>query len=260
MLPMNKKSPIKKPPLPQAGESSWFILDERWSKLVSVFVTIPGFLAMIAAIEWCHRLFALPVNPWLWTVLFLLALPLSIVRVRRGYRELNWRLQGFQGERVVGQSLEDLRPLGCRVYHDISEDGYNIDHVVIAPNGIFAIETKAPSKPAKGQCQAIFDGEAVMLTGCPPDRDSVIQAKSAANRVRDILREMTGQEHRVLAVLLYVDWFVTSTAFHRGIHVMNQDYFVKAFENLGGNDMLSMDSIQLLGAGLERYLRAKAER
>jgi hypothetical protein len=254
---MLKKSPIKRPPLPQAGESSWLILGERWDNRVALFVLIPGFLASIAGVEWCHRLFELPVNPWLWTAMFLVSLPISALLYRRGITELKRRTQGFQGERVVGQSLDDLRSLGCRVYHDIAEDGYNIDHVVIAPNGIFAIETKAPSKPLKGQSEVVFDGETVAVAGGPPDKEPIIQAKSAANRLREIIREMSGQDHRIVPVLLYVDWFVKSTSFCRDIHVMNQEYFVKAFENLGGTEMLPSDSIKLLAASLERYLRGK---
>lgn len=254
---MAKKTPIKKPPLPQAGESSWLTLDERWANSVSFFVLIPGFLGFIAGMEWCHRFFALPINPWFWTVLFFVSLPFSVLLYRRSVTELKRRVQGFQGELVVGHALENLRLLGCRIYHDISEDGYNIDHVVIAPNGVFAIETKAPSKPLKGQSEVVFDGETVTITGGTPNKDPIIQAKSAARRVHEIIRETSGQNHRVIPVLLYVDWYVRSTAFRRDIHVMNQGHFVKAFENLGGAELLPSKTVDLLAEGLERYLRDK---
>ena len=166
------------------------------------------------------------------------------------------RVQGYLGEPIVGERLDDLRSLGCRVFHDIAETNYNIDHVVIAPNGIFAIETKALSKPI-GQSSVVFDGETVTLTDGQPHKDPIIQAKSVANRVRQIIRETSGQVHRVIPVVLYVNWFVKSSVIRPEVVVMNQDYFIKAFGNLGEADLLSIDTINLLAAGLERYLRDK---
>jgi hypothetical protein len=254
---MEKKPPIKKPPLPLSGEAARSILEERWEKSAILFVLTPGFLLFAAGIEWCHRLFALPVNPWFWTVLFFLSLPFSVLLYRRSLKELKHRVQGYKGELVVGQALENLRSLGCRVYHDISEDGYNIDHVVIAPNGLFSIETKAPSKPSKGQCEVVFDGKTVTITGGMADEEPVIQAKSAARRVHEIIRDTSAENHRVIPVLLYVDWFVRSTSFNRDIHVMNQDYFLKAFENLGERELLPSKTVDFLAKGMERYLREK---
>ena len=44
--------------------------------------------------------------------------------------------------------LEDLRAQGYAVFHDIPGDGFNVDHALIGPAGIFAIETKTRAKPA----------------------------------------------------------------------------------------------------------------
>jgi len=68
-----------------------------------------------------------------------------------------WRLrlrfhalhQGIEGERAVGQFLERLREDGYHVFHDLTGDGFNIDHVLIGPAGIFTIETRTWSKPVK---------------------------------------------------------------------------------------------------------------
>lgn len=254
---MQKKSPIKRAPLPQAGESSRVFLEERWDNAVTKFVLIPGFLALVAMEEWCHRLFATPVNPWLWTILFLLALPLSFLLWRKSWKELKQRMQGLQGELVVGQNLDQLRTLGCRIFHDIQEDGYNIDHLIIAPNGIFSVETKTPSKPANGQSEVRFDGETVTLTGEASNAGPVIQARAGARRVAEILRQMTGKDFKVMPVLLYVDWFVKSASFRSDVIVMNQLYFVKAFENLKGFGSLSSDTVDFIAASIERYINER---
>lgn len=50
-------------------------------------------------------------------------------------------LMGLRGERAVGKALEELPP-GYRVIHDLDIGRGNVDHVVIGPSGVFAIETK----------------------------------------------------------------------------------------------------------------------
>jgi hypothetical protein len=72
----------------------------------------------------------------------------GIVRTRKQIRAM--RL-GRDGERAVGQALEQLRRYGYRVFHDILGPNWNIDHVVIGPGGIFTVETKTLSKPLRGR-------------------------------------------------------------------------------------------------------------
>jgi hypothetical protein len=38
---------------------------------------------------------------------------------------------GRDGEKVVGQALEELRTGGAILLHDITANGFNVDHVVI---------------------------------------------------------------------------------------------------------------------------------
>ncbi len=52
-------------------------------------------------------------------------------------------LQGAQGEEHVGEILDGLLDQGWYVTHDVSLGRGNIDHVVVGPAGIFAIETKS---------------------------------------------------------------------------------------------------------------------
>ncbi|HEY0392845.1 MAG TPA: nuclease-related domain-containing protein [Solirubrobacterales bacterium] len=52
-------------------------------------------------------------------------------------------LQGAQGEEHVGEILDGLANRGWHVTHDVSLGRGNIDHVLVGPAGIFAIETKS---------------------------------------------------------------------------------------------------------------------
>lgn len=51
-------------------------------------------------------------------------------------------LYGLRGERTVGAILRTLGP-EYRVVHDLDIGRGNVDHVVIGPTGVFAVETKA---------------------------------------------------------------------------------------------------------------------
>lgn len=56
-------------------------------------------------------------------------------------------LQGARGEELVGEILDGLADQGWHVTHDVSLGRGNIDHVLVGPAGIFAIETKSHRGP-----------------------------------------------------------------------------------------------------------------
>ena len=50
------------------------------------------------------------------------------------------------GERDVAEYLNDLRKLDCYVLHDLPGKDFNIDHIIVSKQGVFAVETKTFSK------------------------------------------------------------------------------------------------------------------
>ncbi|MEU9341802.1 nuclease-related domain-containing protein [Streptomyces sp. NPDC048278] len=51
---------------------------------------------------------------------------------------------GLEGERRVGRELERLSSFGWRVLHSVEKiNGGDIDHLLIGPGGVFAINTEA---------------------------------------------------------------------------------------------------------------------
>src|SRR5262249_19244830 len=74
------------------------------------------------------------------------------------YRNYVLRLRA---ERAVGEELNQLMLDGCHVFHDYPVSrGWNINHVVVAPSGVYAIET-TPSRrcapDASAQPEGILD-------------------------------------------------------------------------------------------------------
>ena len=82
----------------------------------------------------------------------------SIWSAFRLWKVINLRRRirlGFEGERHVGEALNQLMLVGYRVFHDFlitdkPRSIRNIDHIVIGPNGVFAVETKTRRK-VKGE-------------------------------------------------------------------------------------------------------------
>jgi hypothetical protein len=113
---------------------------------------------------------------------------LAFFRMRgTGARLKNLRL-GLEGEVAVGQFLDEYcRERGYKVLHDLQGDGFNVDHVLIGPGGIFAIDTKTHSKPTMGDPVITYDGQSVLIDGHAPDRDPIKQAKANARFVAELL-------------------------------------------------------------------------
>lgn len=70
---------------------------------------------------------------------------------------------GLDAEAAIGQELNQLMLEGYRVYHDFQADKFNIDHIVIGQNGVFAVETKGKAKPKstddRKNWSVIYDGK-----------------------------------------------------------------------------------------------------
>lgn len=70
---------------------------------------------------------------------------------------------GYDAEVAVGKELDQLMRQGAATFHDLPAEQFNIDHVVVAVEGVFAIETKGFTKPNQGRGKAdatvVYDGE-----------------------------------------------------------------------------------------------------
>lgn len=177
---------------------------------------------MFAADEWIRWFSASPPQPY-WITAFAVFLvgcaAYKFVTVRNHLKALKL---GLEGEKAVGQYLEDLRSQGCRVFHDIVGTGFNIDHVVVSPHGIFVIETKTYSKPKRGEAVVEFDGERILANGIEPERDAVSQVRALGHWLRDLLAESTGQRFTVQCAVVFPGWFVESRGKNRGdVWVLN---------------------------------------
>lgn len=118
---------------------------------------------------------------------------------------------GLVAERVTGMQLNRLIAQGCTVIHDLPCEGFNIDHVVIAPKGVFAVETKSFRKPkgrAKGEpAKVMFDGTSLAFSDFST-RKPLEQSRQQAQWLARYLREALGEAVRVDPAVSVPGWYV----------------------------------------------------
>jgi hypothetical protein len=185
----------------------------------------------------------------------LVAVFYAVYRVRRAIPKLRNLRQAMEGERAVGQFLERLREQGFQVFHDVVGTGFNVDHVLVGPAGVFTIETKTWSKPISGNAQLAFDGETIRAGEFEPDRNPVVQAKAQAGWLRAMLLESTGKKVDVRPVIVFPGWFVVnSTGSLRDLWVLEP----KALPTFLNNEPIRMTSedVKLASFHLSRLIRA----
>lgn len=129
--------------------------------------------------------------------------------------ESNNRYLGFFGERVVAEHLDPLKAQGFRVFHDVpcgdATAPFNIDHVVIGPSGVFAIETKTRrkgrSRAGFAAHEIIYDGQ-VLAYPWGEDRHGLDQAARQARWLGDWLASLLGRRPPVQPILAFPGWMI----------------------------------------------------
>lgn len=124
----------------------------------------------------------------------------------------------YEAEVAVGQELADLGVRGYRVFHDFPVDdlGFNIDHIVVGPGGVFAVETRARSKPAtdaywNAAWEVESDGKVLKFPGWV-DSHALRQASAASSWLGTWLTNTVGEGVRVDPLVVLPGWYVRRTA------------------------------------------------
>lgn len=247
-----KRSPLQQKPLRNAGDSVQYELEELLLNDILAVGLAAVLAGVFAAYEWARYFLATPPQPWPVTILAVGVALFAVYRFRQAGRRVAALKLGRDGEKVVAQYLEASRPPDWRLFNDIPGDGFNVDHVLIAPQGVFAIETKTISKPIGRQASVVYDGVTVSVDGHRPDRDPIPQARAERDWVRNALLETTGRHVPVRAVVVFPGWYVEQTkkGAHPEVWVCNEKALVKWVER--GAATLSPEDIALYADRLRR--------
>ena len=245
-----KRSPLKSPPLRQPGQSLSEKMADIFDKifLYSVYIIVFVFLALI---EWLRLYFNIPPQPLFWTFVAVVVGIYFIIKIMRLGKEWKNHKLGRDGERIVGESLEKLREKGYKVFHDFVKEGFNIDHIIVGPRGVFTIETKTISK--KGNSKILYDGADIKIDGFTPDRNPITQAKGQMYCLENFIAEHAKLKVKVKPVVVYPGWYVDQKVYDAEVWVLNQKALPSFLEKR--DISLNQEQINLIASHIENYTR-----
>lgn len=170
--------------------------------------------------------------------------------------------QGLRSEQATAQEMAAALSGDNRLIHDVQAGEFNIDHVVITPSGVFAVETKSRLKPptGNGPAKVKYDGKTLDF-GTWQETKPVEQAARQARWLANYLKQSTGKPYEVTAVLALPGWFTDATVrmtdgMVRVINPKNARYTVFP---PNPKQTLSPESIQQAAFQIQQLAKAKTE-
>ena len=177
--------------------------------------------------------------------LFTVAFAATGLALIRGMRRIASFFIGARGEERVSRILSELPP-GYHVFNDFVAKGRHIDHVVVGPAGVYAVETKC----WRGEV-TVEDGH-ILFNGSLPSRAPLAQALNEAEWVRAALAG-AGWKGRVTPVLVFAsNSFRSHIAEVGGAVVMNASEIGRSFAS--GRATIAPDELERLVSIMENGL------
>ncbi len=137
------------------------------------------------------------------------------VKLWRVLSEYRNYLIGFEGERYAAGFLDELMRDGYAVFHDVPFTNFNIDHVLVGPMGVYAVETKTRRRRrgTSGEFEwkvTVREGELEFPWGA--ERGALEQAERNARTLEKWVRQSSQEQVTAQAVLLLPGWLVDRRA------------------------------------------------
>lgn len=169
-------------------------------------------------------------------------------------------LLGYLGERAVAEELQPLAIEGYRIFHDLpvkeSDRTFNLDHVVVGPSGLFAIETKTrrkrPARPGFKDYEVTYDGKQ-LIWPWGEDDFGLDQAEAEARWLTQWIHKATGLSVTARPILALPGWYVVNRAYGPILVVNHKN--LPSFIRGRGERMLSDDQIDLIARQLDQRCR-----
>jgi len=241
-------------------------LSKKLDATISAFMDRLGLASLCSALGAMAfvitlRVIGLDASWWTFALLILPTVALCSIAGWLTWRTLQLVQQirrlrlGLRGERIVGEVLNNLGA-GYRAFHDFpGGEDWNIDHVVIGPGGVFAIETKTrrrkliPSRTTAHKVRVEGDRIAYAHTF---DDDSVPQAQRNAHDLSAHLSRAVGRHVPVEPIVVLPGYFVERDR-NGAAQVMNPKHLAEHLRRL--HPRLTTKEVDTLSLFVERKCR-----
>ncbi|MBK1883362.1 NERD domain-containing protein [Luteolibacter pohnpeiensis] len=265
------RAPFTEKMLRPAGESLRLKIENLVEEMMDMALR---FAVTMVATGWLIMLFSSQiwwVNGLIWSFFMLLGGGMmwrswrKLAKLRTDLR--NCRL-GFHGERYVAEKLSMLQAQGYRVFHDFIFDmkpggeatTFNIDHIVVGPTGVFAVETKAWRKPngelpdGNQSHKLKVSGDTIQLPDGKPHRKATAQAKRNADEFSKWLAGSSARAVKVVPVVAMPGWYVTDDG-TSSVAVLSGSPIGKRLPSLGVAGALSVAEVERIADRIEAHSR-----
>lgn len=258
-----KRSPICRDILRGPGESlrkKIAQLDEKLNDLILLLVLIP--ITATSVILWpTYFKGVMPslANFLVLIIFYVVLIPIPFIKLIRIIQErANYQL-GLDAELAVGRELNLVMREGFYVFHDFPEEHNNIDHVVVGPSGVFAVETKGRPKPDKGRggadAKVIYTGNALSFPDNANETGYLLQARKQAASLSKWLSSAVGEPIKARPVLALPGWFVERKKFDDLVILYGKsDNYARAL-SIKGPEVLSENMIKRIVHQLDAKCR-----
>lgn len=255
---LEKRSPIREAerPLRLPGQS----LQERLYELGedfmrnAVLIIVVGVMLLWSLFMW---LFKTPphVQVIVLSTSFIGSLIYFLPKLKKVSLEVKRVKQGRDGERYVAEVLDEVKVGGGFVLHDLVVGNFNLDHVLVTRQGVFAVETKTLSKLKGKNHKLVFDGETLRIGNYILKRDSLEQAKRQARWLAELLERTTGRRFKVKPVVLFPGWYIEAKgkAYASDVWALNPKALPGFIKN--SEKPLSPEDVKLISEHLKTFAR-----
>ena len=234
------------------------------NELLSKAFDVGGFFAnliaagAVFAIVISNQAINLPTKIFL-TVLFVIFFIVVLIRLLKLLQNIFNLRDGLKAEQIVGQSLTQLLYSGFYVYHDIPATSlkFNIDHVVVCPSGVFAVETKSRRKGISGTHHKVSVKNDKLEFSTWTDTKIIEQAKRQTKWLSQELTSSTGEYVAVTPIVALPGYFVERKD-KSSVGVLNHKYLSNP-KNYISNSMLSDEQINRISHQLKQMQRVDSE-
>ena len=255
-----RKNPLTSNLLRSPGESLRRKIDDLSDELMVQFVILAVMPLLVYSMHISESyLRGAKETTFRLTLSILLAISFTVLPLYKIFRLWNRRLRfrlAHEAEMATGQEINNLMRNGYHIYHDFVADKFNIDHVIVGPSGVYAVETKARTKPITGNgkfdAEALYDGKVLKFPKWT-ESEPMEQAEAEADWLTNWLSSAIGERVNVSPIVTLPGWYVKRTG-SGGMPVINPKQIYTVVRRRNGPP-LSDSMIQRIVHQLEQKCR-----